>query len=45
MTDLGTLGGAISVAHAINASGTIVGVAQIAGTSGNPDHAAFWTTN
>ena len=43
MTDLGTLGGSISVAHAANTSGVIVGVAQIPGPSGDPDRAAVWT--
>ena len=39
MIDLGTLGGAVSVAQAINARGQIVGFSE---TSGGEIHAFLW---
>ncbi len=39
MTDLGTLGGTFSEAHAIDSTGDVVGTSTLSGTSFNPTHA------
>ena len=43
LTNLGTLGGNVSVATGINASGAIVGYSATTGSFSNPIHAVYWS--